>query len=247
MKNSDVDIFGLLFLRKGKKATYKLISKALDGKGAIKIFTPNAEILYRAKTSPHLRAMLNEADLLLPDGVGIIAASRILKKPLPCRITGIDTSEFILSEAEKKGLSVYLLGGNQGVALMAAESIKARFPKLIISGAHHGYFTLEEEKNKLISHISAQKPHILFVCLGFPAQERFIVENAYKIPSLRLSIGLGGSLDVWSGRVRRAPSVMQKAGLEWLYRIVSQPRRITRLPYLLGFCSAVLKEKWLSH
>lgn len=236
-------IFGLPFPMADKSALHAYLSKVLSGDKAVKIFTPNAEILYKASRSPSLSELLRSADLLLPDGIGVVAASRLLGDPLPCRITGIDTAEFILKKAEQLGLSIYLLGGKEGVAYRAALKLKSRFPRLLISGAHHGYFSSEKEKSDVIAHIMEKKPQILFICLGFPDQEKFIVESSNKIPSLRLSIGLGGSLDVWSGDKNRAPKTVQRLGLEWLYRILSEPRRLSRLPYLLGFAAAVIGEK----
>lgn len=238
-KNDKSYILGIPFSKRDRLGAYTYISNALSEGRSIKIFTPNAEILYKTARSPRLAALLKKADLLLPDGSGVVAASRLLGDPLPCRITGIDTAEYILSVAEKQGLSVYLLGGKEGIAARAAASLTERFPRLQICGHHHGYFTYEEE---LVEKISAARPHILFVCMGFPAQEKFIVENAHKIPTLHLSMGLGGSLDVWSGDVRRAPKIVQKAGAEWLYRVIIEPRRIRRLPYLGAFAIAVLKS-----
>ena len=235
----NVDILGIPISKLNRQDTNTYISNSLSVCGNTVIFTPNAEILYKALRTPAMADILLKADLLLADGTGVVAASRLLKDPLPCRITGIDTAEFILSEAARQGLSVFLLGGRQGVAECAAKTLVTKYQGLRICGYHHGYF---KNSDDVIHRISAASPDILFVCLGFPAQERFIIENAHKIPSLRLSIGLGGSLDVWSGNVRRAPKIMQSTGLEWLFRLCSDPKRIKRLPYLSGFCAEVIKE-----
>ena len=238
-----VDILGIKFHKRNKEQVYEYISRALDENTPLRIFTPNPEIVYRATKEPELRSLLSKADLLLPDGIGVVVASRLLGEPLPCRITGIDTAEFILSEAEDRGLSVYLLGGAEGVALQAADRLRASFPRLLISGTHHGYFASNEESAAVISDISEKRPDLLFVCLGFPAQERFILETTPEFPSVRLSVGLGGCFDVWSGNKKRAPRVMQVLGLEWLFRIASEPRRLLRVPYILGFSLAVFKQK----
>lgn len=239
--NSYANILGIPISAKNRQEVNTYISNALSLKRNTVIFTPNAEILYRASRSHPLSELLLKADLLLADGAGVVAASHLLKAPLPCRITGIDTAEFILWEASKNGLSVYLLGGRESVAERAAKALMKKYPKLRICGYHHGYFKSSDD---MIRHISDASPDILFVCLGFPAQERFIIENAHNLPSLRLSIGLGGSLDVWSGDTCRAPMAMQKVGLEWLYRLCSDPKRIKRLPYLIGFSARVIKEKF---
>lgn len=234
-KIENVKISGVDFPKMNRQQALSYISEALNGRKAIKIFTPNSEILYKASQEPNLISLLSEADLLLPDGIGVIFASHILQDPLPCRITGIDTAEYILSEAERMALSVYLLGGMSGVAEKAAHELTKKHPRLRIVGAHHGYFRSQEEKRQVVGKIQAASPQILFVCLGFPTQERFISDTLSKLPSVRLAMGLGGCLDVWSGSIRRAPKIIQRVGLEWLYRILSAPKRIKRLPYLLLF------------
>ncbi len=237
-----VNILGVEITRKSREDVRSLLSRALEKREYLKLFTPNAEILYRASREPELAALLNKGDLLLPDGIGVIIASRLARKPIRERITGIDTAEFILSVAAERGLSVYLLGGAEGVASKAAERLREKLPSLNICGSHHGYFNKTgKEAEAVIAHIAAARPDILFVCLGFPEQERFILENTSSLPFLRLSAGLGGSLDVWSGEVIRAPRIMQKTGLEWLFRTLCAPNRIRRAPHLFGFAFKALK------
>ena len=240
-KISHAQILGVPLIRENKERAYGIIEDMLNNGRGTRIFTPNAEILYRATREPSLKKLLLSADMLLPDGIGVVLASRLTDSPIPCRITGIDTAEYILSLAEKNALSVYFLGGREGVAKTAAENLKKRFPRLIVAGAHHGYFSAEE-KEALISDIASKRPQILFVCLGFPAQERFIAEVDGRIADLRLSMGLGGSLDVWSGNTRRAPEAIQRWGLEWAYRLLSSPKRIKRLPYLALFSISVIRQ-----
>ena len=211
-----------------------------------KVFTPNAEILLKASKSKEYRRLLNSADLLIPDGIGILRASRILGAPLPQRTAGIDTAEYILGIAAKKGLRVFLLGGRKEVAEAAAKRLSESFSSLCICGTHHGYFDKSknsDENKKVIEAIKGSKADILFVCFGAPLQEIWISENADTLPALRLSIGLGGSLDVWSGNIGRAPRIVRKFGLEWLYRAIKDPKRIRRLPSLAGFLCAVRKQR----
>ena len=240
-KISRVQILGIPLIREDKECAYGIIEDMLKNKRGVRIFTPNAEILWRVAKDPSLKELLLSSDMLIPDGIGVVLASRLTDSPIPCRITGIDTAEYILSFAEKNSLSVYFLGSKEGVAQAAAENLKKRFPRLLVAGAHHGYFS-ENEKNALIADIAAKRPQILFVCLGFPAQERFIAEVDGSIPELRLSMGLGGSLDVWSGNTRRAPEPIQRLGLEWAYRLISSPKRIKRLPYLALFAISVIRQ-----
>jgi len=189
------------------------------------VFTPNLEMLSGAKHYPTLHALLGEADLLLPDGIGVQLLSRFRVKK---RIAGIDAGEFLLTLAEENGYRVYLLGGKHRVAKAAADRLTERFPALSIVGVHHGYFK-ETEESSVIDKIRAAAPDFLFVCMGFPRQEEFLVRNHNVLPSVRMALGLGGALDVWSGNIRRAPFWMQKCGLEWLYRLLKQPSRLPRL------------------
>ena len=224
----------------------KQILTLLKGQKSVRIFTPNPEILMKARKNDALRRALLRADLLLPDGVGVILASRLAGTPLPCRITGIDTAEWLLSVAEKEGLSVYLLGGKAGVAEAASQSLKKRFPALRVAGAHHGYFDkapTSKENREVVAKIQKASPDLLFVCFGCPAQEIWIEENTPALPSLRLSMGLGGCLDVWSGQKRRAPAVFRRTGTEWLFRALREPRRFGALLRAPLFFWAVCKDR----
>jgi len=138
------------------------------------------------------------------------------------------------------------LGGKPSVADKAADRLRDRFPTLTVCGMHHGYFdhtAASAENQAVLADIQSKAPHILFVCLGFPCQERWIVENTPQLPSLSLAMGLGGSLDVWSGNLRRAPKLLRSCGLEWLWRAIRQPRRFFRLIRLPAFlATAVYKN-----
>ena len=235
---SQVEILGIPFSRRSKKETYEFLHSLLKTNRPVRIFTPNPEMLCRACQDPSLRKHLLEADLLLPDGVGVILASKIKFAPLPERVTGIDTGEWLLRYAARHSMSVFLLGGKHGVAERAKKELLVRIPSLKICGTHHGYFdpqTNSSENQRVLEKIRTANPDFLFVCLGSPRQERWIMENSRKIPSLRLSIGLGGALDVWSKNVTRAPKFVQRCGAEWLWRTVQDPKRIARLRYLPVF------------
>lgn len=239
------EILGINFTPADKAEVYRNIEKLIFESCNARIFTPNAEILYRASKDEELTDLLNSADMLLPDGIGVILASRMIGSPLPCRITGIDTAEYVLQLAASKGLSVFLLGGAQGVAVKAKTALEKRIDGLCICGTHHGYFDLSGKGNEeVIKKIIDARPDILFVCLGFPRQEKWIAENTHRLPFLRLSMGLGGSLDVWSGNVRRAPKAVQRMGLEWLFRSLSSSKRMLRLPYVFLFAKKAVSDKF---
>ena len=204
------------------------------------IVTPNAEITYRASRDPAFCIILNRATLVLPDGVGVTAAARLFGVRL-CRFPGIDFAEALLAAAPPEGYRVFLLGARDGVAKRAAAALARRYPSVQIVGVHHGYFRAEEDA-AVRAQIAAAAPDILFVCLGSPRQEEWMA--AHPLPCI--AIGLGGALDVWSGSVRRAPRLFRQLGLEWLFRLLSEPRRWRRVLLLPRFLGAVLHARFFS-
>lgn len=209
---------------------------ALRG-GACFAVTPNALILEDCARNLAHRALIGSASLILPDGAGVVRAAKRLGTPLSNgRVAGIDFAETLLRIAAESGERAFLLGGREGVAARAAERLRERFPNLSIVGTYWGYFDRAGEENRrLIGILRACRPTVLFVCLGYPAQETWIAENLPLLPSVKVSVGLGGSLDVWAGDVRRAPALLQNAGLEWAWRILREPSRLSRLPALIRF------------
>jgi N-acetylglucosaminyldiphosphoundecaprenol N-acetyl-beta-D-mannosaminyltransferase len=190
------------------------------------IFTPNTQILLRAEKSASLAGLLERSDINIPDGIGIVIASKIKGGRIQCRVSGIDLASDILKIAQKKEYKIFLLGAKKGVAKKAAKNIKKRFPKIKICGTHHGYFNKNGEENqRVVKIIQKKKPDIVFVCFGYPTQERWIVDNSPSLPTVKILIGLGGTLDVWSGNIRRAPILFKALGLEWLYRTLKEPKR----------------------
>lgn len=227
--------------RKGAMAAYK---ELLAREGCDLIVTPNSEIVVRAGEDPELFRILEEAALVIPDGIGLVYASRILKDPLTERVTGVDFLSDILEDATREGYGVYILGSKPGTADAAAEAMKKAYPGLIISGTHHGYFKPEEEA-AIAEEIGRSGAKFLCVALGAPKQEKF-VEQHKKALGVSCAMGVGGSLDVWAGNVKRAPEFYQKHGLEWLYRLLQEPSRIGRMMALPVFMLRVLfgkKEK----
>lgn len=226
------ELYGVKFKRLTEESALGLMTEALKGETPLRVFTPNLEMLSAAAVCPSVRELMEEADLLLPDGIGITLLCRRNGITPPPRLTGIDTALELLKYAAENGNSVYLLGGKPSVALRAAEGLRRQLPDLLLCGTHHGYFDPSSdsyENGEVIKDINSHSPRILLVCMGFPRQEEWIVKNAHKLPSVRIFMGLGGSLDVWSGDVRRAPRWVQKMRLEWLWRCILQPSRIPRL------------------
>ena len=200
------------------------------------VFTPNALMLERARRDTDLAKLLNRASLSLPDGAGVLWAAQKMGMPLQERVAGIDFGATLLARAERAGLRVFLLGGGDGVAERAAENLQKKHPRLCVCGTTWGYFEKTGEENtQVISYIRACRPDVLLVCMGFPVQERWVVDNLHRLNDVRVIACLGGSLDVWSGEIRRAPVWMSRAGMEWLWRMLRQPKRLATLPKMLSF------------
>ena len=198
----------------------------LDGERAAIVVTPNAEIGYDATEDQALCNMLNQADLMLPDGAGVVLAAKLRKTPLKGKVAGIDFARNMLSVFARRGTKLYLLGSKPGVAEQAAEKMKEIAPGLVICGTADGYF---KDEAPVVAAINAAKAEALFVCLGAPKQERFMFAHRDELPAVRLMAGLGGSLDGFAGNVKRAPDWMIKCQLEWFYRLCKEPKRIGRM------------------
>ena len=207
--------------------------------GAHYVVTPNPELVQRARQEPAFRDVLNGADLVLPDGVGIIYAAKILGRPLQGRVPGIDFAAALCGKLAQNGKRLFLLGAKPGVAQRAAENLKKDHPGLTVCGVHDGYF---KEDGPVVEEIRAAKADAVFVCLGFPRQEYWMAQNG-EAAGARLLVGLGGSLDVFAGEVKRAPEGFQKLGLEWLYRLLTQPSRIGRMAKLPLFLVSAVGAK----
>lgn len=202
------------------------------------VVTPNALMLEACRHTPALADLLCRASLSLPDGSGVLMAAKRKGTPLSARVSGIDFGQALLARAEQDGLRVFLLGGADGVAVRAAEKLRERYPKLTICGSYWGYgLEGEEENDRLLTLLHASRPDILFVCLGFPLQERWIFDHLPELTDVRVVAGLGGSLDVWAGDIARAPRILQKSGMEWAWRMLRQPKRFRGLPALMRFAT----------
>ena len=207
------------------------------------ITTPNPEFLVYAQENSWFKVILDQADMAVPDGIGLLWAGKILSKPIKERISGTDLMEELCVLAAKKNQSVYFFGGEQGVAKEALLKLKKRYsglegwsdsgPRLeLINGKWSA--ASEKEIRKTIQKINAKKPDLLFVALGMGKQEKFISDNWNKL-EIKLAMGIGGAFDYFSGRVSRSPKWIREIGLEWLYRLLCQPWRWKRQLRLLKF------------
>ena len=211
----------------------------MDVRQGAYVVTPNPEIIMLARENPALLKAIDEASLVLADGIGVIYGAKILGRSLKARVPGIDFASNLMSEMAKQGKSVFLFGAKPGVAEKAAEALEARWPGLRIAGTNDGYF---KDDGPIIEKINAAAPDLLLVCLGAPKQELWMQTNAGKL-NVGLMAGLGGSLDVFAGNVQRAPEQWQKLGLEWLYRLMKEPSRIGRMMKLPQFMLAVTGQR----
>lgn len=203
------------------------------------VVTPNPEIVQLCRSDEDAREAVNNADLVLPDGIGVIKGAAILGTPLKDRVPGIDFAQAMFARLAQKGGSVFLFGAKPGVAELAAEKLSERFVGLSIVGTSDGYF---DDDAPIIKKINSAKPDFLLVCLGAPKQEKWMFENSVSL-DVGLMAGLGGSLDIFSGAVSRAPEGWRKMGLEWLYRLLKEPRRIGRMAKLPVFLLDAVAER----
>ena len=227
-----IDVLGVGFDDLTRENAIELCKKLIDEHRAAYMATPNPEIVMAAWENGELMDALTDADLVIPDGIGVVKAAKILGTPLRERLPGIEIGEAILKYLAESGKSAFLLGAKPGVAELAAEQIKKKYPGINICGTNDGYF---KEDAPVVAKINAARPDFLMVCLGAPKQEIWMSRNAPML-DVGLMAGLGGSLDVFAGTVERAPKVWQDLNLEWLYRCIKEPwrfKRIAKLPLFL--------------
>lgn len=236
-----VSILGVQIDRVNMRAALEKIEDFIEKEELPKlVVTPNSEIIVMALEDAQFKEIINNADLSIPDGAGVILASRLLKDYLPERVAGFDLMNELINLSASKGYRIYLLGGEPGVVDIVRARLQERHPGLKISGCHHGYLNQETEP-KFIEEVNSLSPDLLFVGMGVPLQEKFLARN---LPVLKVKVAMtvGGSFDVIAGKSKRAPRWMQKLNLEWLFRLIQEPRRIGRMMALPRFALLVLKE-----
>ncbi len=214
-----------------------------DGKKHM-LFTPNPEFVLLAQKDSEFLHILKQADLVVPDGIGIVYASKLTDVKLSERVAGYDLVQAVFENIAKTDKTVYFLGAAPGVAELASKEMTKKYPGLRVVGFHDGYF---KDSEPIIKEINQVSPDILLVGLGAPKQEKWIHENLDRI-NAKLFVGVGGSFDGMSGKVVRAPKFYQKAGLEWLYRLMKEPKRISRQKFIPVFVVKIIGDamsrKW---
>lgn len=234
-----IDVLGVGFDNLTLKEAVEAGMDLVRAPGAHYVVTPNPEIVEVCREDPAVMDIVNRADLVLADGIGVIKGAAMLGTPLKGKVPGIEFAAGLLGKLAKEGRSVYLLGAKPGVAELAGKRLSGQYPGLKIAGTHDGYF---QEDAPVVEDIRASGADVVLVCLGAPKQEKWMAKNGADTGA-HLLCGLGGSLDVFAGVVERAPKFWCDHGLEWLYRLLKEPRRAGRMMKLPLFLVHVRQEK----
>ena len=214
----------------------------IEGFEKVNIISGNPEILFNGVNNPMLKENFNEkSSIIIPDGVGTVLASKLLKEPVAEKIAGIDVVREVLIKANLEEKSIYLLGAKEEILEKCVENIKLEFPNLKILGFHNGYFDLNN-CDDIIEDIKICEPWAIFVAMGSPRQEIFI-KKIMNITNTHIFMGVGGVFDIFAGELTRAPKWMLSLGLEWLHRVIQEPFRIKRLIVIPKFLLLVLMNR----
>lgn len=233
------NILGVGITNATKEEVLEYITKSLENHHKkYFVVTPNPEFLVLANKNPKFKNILNNAELALADGIGVILAGKFVAKPLKERMTGVELLESLCKAVAEKPITVGFLGGRENVAEKTAECLVKKYPGLKVAFADPEYNFYKNYND----YNGYKRIDLLFVAFGAPKQEIWTSENLEKIP-VKIAIGVGGAFDYISGKIPRAPVWVQKIGFEWLFRLVIQPWRLKRQLALLEFVWLVLKEK----
>lgn len=244
-----IKIFNTVVDPVSEKESREILSGFLDEGGFHWIFTPNTEIVMALRDDAEKAAVMNEADLVVPDGIGLVIGSKMGGHPLEERVTGYDLSIYLLELAKEKNERIFFLGGEPNVAAEAKKRVEEKYGP-IVAADHHGYFKgahrgyeNSEEEAAVIRAINESGASILFVGLGFPKQEQFLLNNRDKLENIVVAIGNGGVLDVLAGKAKRAPDIFIRLHLEWFYRLLKNPSRIGRQMAIPKFLWTIARNK----
>ncbi|MEK8128196.1 WecB/TagA/CpsF family glycosyltransferase [Paenibacillus filicis] len=219
-----VSILGIPFSKLTLDQTTHRLAGHIAGpsSGLFHLITANPEITIASQSDELLRQIVSEADLITPDGIGIVLASRRQGEPVPERVTGYDLLLRLLDQGNRLGWSFYFLGTDEETNARAAGRIAELYPKVSIAGRHHGFFGAEEESG-ILAEIRQVQPDILIVAMGAPYSDKWIYKHKAELASVRVVFGVGGSLDVIAGKVKPTPAIWKRLNLEWLHRLLTVP------------------------
>ncbi len=236
--NTTIDVLNV-------RDTIRLVEKYVKVKEPLHLMGVNADKINELNENERLKQIVNSCGIINADGASVIKASKYLGSPLPERVAGIDLMQSLVKLSEKRGYTVYLLGAKQEVVEKTAKVLKKQHPNLKLVGIHNGYFK-EEEWPQISEILKKEKPDFVFVGITSPMKE-YLIEFLQDNGNDSVFMGVGGSFDVISGAIPRAPKWMQKSGLEWLFRVIQEPKRLFKR-YFVGnwmFIKAIWKEKRL--
>ncbi len=217
------------------------IETLIQSEGQHMVATADSSMIFDAQSDSELRSILEAADLVTPDSSGVIWAGKRRGEPFPEKVSGVDLVARLCELSAQKGYKIAILGAAPGVAETAAEKLTLQFPGCNIVGTRHGFFPTESDE-VVAEEIGALKPDILFVAMGIPRQEKFIARHK-SLHRAKVAIGVGGSFDVYSGKAKRAPVFIQKAKMEWLWRLLQNPSKYKKTMKLPRFMFAVMRSK----
>jgi N-acetylglucosaminyldiphosphoundecaprenol N-acetyl-beta-D-mannosaminyltransferase len=240
-----VELFGLTIDCLSMDGTVARVDQLIGLGGIYQQVSVNVDKVVRARRDPQLRAIINGCDLVNADGQPVVWASRLLGQPLPERVTGVDLMGRLIAYAEGSGRRLYFLGAREEVVSKVVQRVRRDHPGAILAGARNGYWAPGEDA-AVAQAVAAASPDILFLAIPSPAKERFL-DRWKATMGARFVMGVGGSFDVYAGVIPRAPRLARRLGLEWLHRLLREPRRMWRR-YLvddLRFVPIVASE-WLT-
>lgn len=235
-----VNIFGIPFCKLDMQDTVNLLCEKIAAGKPYHVITGNPIMVMQALESPQFMAVMQSADLVVPDGAGVVWAAARFGNPVAERVAGFDLMHRLLEIGNRRNWKVFLLGASAEVIAAAAEQLRGKFPALQIVGARDGYFT-ERQDEEVIAQIRAAAPHMLFVGRAMNNQDPWIAKHKEKL-GVPLMMGIGGSFDVVSGKLKRAPILFQRMRLEWFYRLLQEPARYRRMLVLPKFAWKVIRE-----
>jgi len=237
-----ITLLGIKVHRVDMATTLDLIREFIASGRPHMIVTADASSIARSQTDHELRDLINDADLVTPDGIGVLWGAEKLGTPLIERVSGVEIAERMCEMSAREGFSIYFLGAAPGVAELAAQKMGEKYPGLVVAGTHDGYFDASHDV-EIAALVKASGARALLVAMGIPRQEKFIRDNMDGL-GVCVAMGVGGSFDVFSGKVRRAPGFIQKLKIEWLYRFLQDPKgKFSRMHLLRHYRSMVLRER----
>lgn len=236
-----VSIYGIPFSKLNMEETVGYLTEAIEEKRQTHVITANPIMIMAALDNPGYAQMMQRADIIVPDGAGVVWAAKYIGEPVAERVAGIELMQRLMEQGEKRKWKAYLLGTTQEVIEAAAEKLQLQYPQVRIVGWRNGFFGSEQDE-EVVEAIREAAPDLLFVARGADTQEPWIVKYRQHL-GVPLIMGVGGSFDVISGRLKRAPVFFQRLRLEWFYRLLQEPKRYKRMLALPKFVVKVLRDK----